>query len=193
MRLYGGRVTQASSNDQPLKVLFVCTANICRSAYAAVRAQQLLAADAPVTVGSAGTHGWVDHPMDAPMAAQARARGADPDAFRSRRLTGALVADADLLLTAESRHRDFVLDEWPAAVRRTFTLQQFAEIADAAPPLDARALLAEAHRTRRPARASGDVPDPYGRGPEAAATTAAQLDALLAVILPRLAAHLRGP
>nr|NLI50183.1 hypothetical protein [Propionibacterium sp.] len=84
-------MTQArpSSDPQPLNVLFVCTANICRSAYATVRARQLLGADAPVTVGSAGTHGWVDHPMDAPMAAEARARGADPDAFRSRRLTGA--------------------------------------------------------------------------------------------------------
>ena len=68
-----------------------------------------------------------------------------------------LVADADLLLTAETRHRENVLEEWPAAVRRTFTLQQFADLADASPDLDARALLAEAQRTRRPARASGDV------------------------------------
>lgn len=170
-------------------MLFVCTANICRSAYATVRAQHLLGADAPVLVGSAGTHGWVDHPMDAPMAAQARARGTDPDAFRSRRLTGAIVTDADLILTAETRHRDFVLEEWPAAVRRTFTLQQFADLADASPALDARALLAEARRLRRPAHRSGDVRDPYGRGPEAAAATAAQLEALLAVILPRLAAR----
>ena len=175
--------------SDPLRVLFVCTANICRSAYAGVRAAQLLGEGAPVVVGSAGTHGWVDHPMDAPMAAELRARGGVPDAFRSRRLTGALVADADLLLTAETRHRAFVLDEWPAAVRRTFTLQQFADLADAAPDLDARALVTEAARLRKPAKPSGDVLDPYGRGQEAAAACAGQLEALLAAIVPRLAAR----
>lgn len=171
----------------PLRVLFVCTANICRSAYATVRSEQLLGADAPVRVSSAGTHGWVDHPMDPPMAAEVRSRHGDPSRFRSRRLTPEIIREADLILTAESLHRDFILDEWPGVFRRTFTLQQFADLAAAAPGLDPRGLLAEAHRRRRPTHASGDVPDPYGRGAEAAAQCATHLDRLLAGILPRLA------
>ena len=40
-----------------------------------------------LSVGSAGVQGWVDKAMDAPMAAELTARGGDPSAFRSRRLT----------------------------------------------------------------------------------------------------------
>ena len=48
-------------------VLYVCTANICRSAYAHVLTGHH---DVPgLAVSSAGTHGWVDHPMDDAMAA----------------------------------------------------------------------------------------------------------------------------
>lgn len=172
---------------EPLRVLFVCTANICRSAYATVRSEQLLGTDAPVRVSSAGTHGWVDQPMDPPMAAEVHARHGDPSGFRSRRLTPEIIRDADVILAAGSQHRDFILDEWPEVFRRTFTLQQFADLAAAAPDLDPRGLLAEAHRLRKPTHPSDDVPDPYGRGAKAAAQCATHLDRLLAGILPRLA------
>jgi protein-tyrosine-phosphatase len=172
----------------PLRVLFVCTANICRSAYASVRAAQLLGEDSSVEVSSAGTHGWVDRPIDPPMAAELRARGADPSCFRSRRLTAEIVRDADLILTAETAHRDFIIDEWPAAFQRTFTLQQFADaVTDAALNLDPRTLVAGAARLRQAAQPSGNVPDPFGRGMEASAACAAHVDALLEVILQGLA------
>lgn len=170
---------------EPLRVLFVCTANICRSAYASVRAAQLLGEGSSVEVSSAGTYGWADHPMDPPMAAELRARGADPSAFRSRRLTREMVREADLILTAEVAHRAFILEEWPDAVRRTFTMQQFADLAAASAGLDVRDLLAETAGRRTTARRSGDVPDPYGGGPQAAAASAARLEVLLAAILPR--------
>lgn len=63
------------------------------------------------------------------MATELRARGADPSGFRSRRLTAEILRDTDLILTAETTHRDFIIDEWPAVFRRTFTLAQFADIA----------------------------------------------------------------
>ena len=53
-----------------VNLLFVCTANICRSAYAQLMTEHLLAGRAGVQVSSAGTHGFRDHPMDPPMAAQ---------------------------------------------------------------------------------------------------------------------------
>jgi len=167
------------TEPSPLRVLFVCTANICRSAYAEVRSRQLLGEGWGIEVSSAGTHGWVDHPMDAYMAAELRARGADPSGFRSRRLTAQIVKDADLILTMEVKHRDFILDEWPGAFKKTYTLHQFADIASAAPDLDMRRLIAEAPRLRKAPGASGDVPDPYGRGADAATACAMQLDALL--------------
>ena len=170
----------------PLRVLFVCTANICRSAYASVRATQLLGDQCGVRVSSAGIFGWRDAPMDEPMAAEARVRGADPSGFRSRRLTVAMVEEADLILTADRGQRDFIVDEWPWAFRRTFTLTQFVEVLALTPDLGARELLAEAAQLRRPARPSGDVLDPYRRGPEAAGGCAARLDGLLTELAPRL-------
>jgi len=56
--------------------------------------------------------------MDAPIAAELRARGADPSSIRSRQLTAEILRDADLILTAETTHRNFILDEWQAAFRR---------------------------------------------------------------------------
>ncbi len=52
----------------PLKVLFVCTANICRSPFMELVARQLAGPDAAVEFSSAGTHGFRDHPMDDVMA-----------------------------------------------------------------------------------------------------------------------------
>lgn len=167
------------------RVLFVCTANICRSAYAELRtAHQGVAG---LEVGSAGTHGWADAPMDPPMARQLEARGVDASAFRSRRLTRALVDEADVVLTATAAHRTFVLQERPAAVGRTFSLGQLAAALDSvADDLTGRDLLVAARRARATAVSDDDVADPYGRGPAAAAAAAQHLDALLDRVLPRL-------
>lgn len=167
------------------RILYVCTANICRSAYAEVRTTQL-GIDGLV-VGSAGTHGFVDHPMDSHMAAELERRGADPTGFRSRRLTRSLLDDADVVLTATAEHRAFVLQEQPVAIRRTFSLGQLAAALDEVPPdVAGTALLAAARKARATAVADDDVADPYGRGPEAAARAAEHLDALLDRVLPRL-------
>ena len=56
------------------RLLFVCTANICRSAYAEVRARQMLGLDAGWAFFSAGVPGTVGREMDPPMVAQAVAR-----------------------------------------------------------------------------------------------------------------------
>lgn len=167
------------------RILYVCTANICRSAYAEVRTAQL-GVDG-VVAGSAGTHGWVDQPMDDHMAAELDRRGADPGAFRSRRLTRALVDEADVVLTATAAHRTFVLQEQPVAIRRTFSLGQLAAAIDELPAdLAGTDLLAAARKIRATAVADDDVADPYGRGPEAAARAAQHLDDLLDRLLPRL-------
>lgn len=171
----------------PIRVLFVCTANICRSAYAEIRARHLLGGDPSAEVASAGVHGFPDHPLEEEMAAQLASRGVDGSAFRSRRLTLAMVDEADLVLTAEVRHRSFILDDRPAAFRKVFTLGQLdSVVATLSPELVGRDLLAGAAAALRPARAEDDVPDPYRRGPEAASAAAEHLDRLLAPLVQRL-------
>lgn len=174
----------------PVRVLFVCTANICRSAYAEVLARHLLEGDPTVEVASAGTLGWTDQPMDAEMAALLAERSVDPAGHRSRRLTPAMVDAADLVLTAEVAHRTWVLEQRPAAFRRVLTLGQLAATAeDLDADLRGRELLEAAGRALRPAVPEDDVPDPYRRGRAAAEAAAQRIEALLERFLHRLSSR----
>ena len=104
------------ANPTPLHVLFVCTANICRSPFMELTARHLAGPDATVVFSSAGTHGFREHPMDAVMADTLEPRGIATDTFLSRPLTATMVHEADLVLTAEGTHRTFILDDHPHAV-----------------------------------------------------------------------------
>jgi sulfate adenylyltransferase len=167
----------------------VCTANICRSPYLELRARQLLGADSGVEVASAGTEGFDAAPVAETMEAEFARWGTETAVFRSRRATGELVDQADLVLTAEAAHRARLLEERPGAFRKVFTLGQFVASARAADPaLRGRDLIAALASRRVPASPDHDIADPYRRGPEAAAKAAAQMEDLLAVVVDRLRA-----
>jgi sulfate adenylyltransferase len=173
--------------DDPIRVLFVCTANICRSPYLELRARQLLGDDSGVEVSSAGTRGFDQEPVSDTMEAEFARHGTETGAFRSRPLTGDLIDGADLILTAESEHRTRLLEDRPAAFRRSFTLGQFVASARAADPgLRGRELIEALASRRLPAAPEHEIADPYRRGSEAAARAAAQMEDLLAVALDRL-------
>ena len=180
----------ATPDEPPLKVLFVCTANICRSPYMELLARRMaddIGHGARVTFASAGTHGFREHPMDAVMATTLIARGVEHEQFRSQRLTSQLIADADLVLTAEGTHRQFILDDHPGDFRKVFTLGQFAEsVRSLHTDLTGRQLLAAAGLKRGGASERLDVSDPYRRGPEAAAATAERVEEMLRVVVPAL-------
>jgi len=168
-----------------VKVLFVCTANICRSPSAEALAGA--AGPADIEFASAGTHARDGEPINPDMVA-VLPPDLDTSAFRSRRLTTALLEDADLVITMEAAHRTFVLDDHPAMFRKVFTLGQLAKAVEQAPEgLDREALLAHLGATRRNADPALDVPDPYRRGAEAASGCVARLEELLHVVLPALA------
>jgi protein-tyrosine-phosphatase len=167
-----------------VKVLFVCTANICRSPSAELLARATGPAD--VTFSSAGTHGSYGGQIT-PEMVDALPPELDTSGFRSRRLTTAILEDADLVVTMEAAHRTFILDDHPAMFRKVFTLGQLAKgIEDAPAGLDREALLAHLGATRRNADPALDVADPYRRGPEAASGCVALLEELLRTVLPAL-------
>lgn len=173
--------------SKPFAVLFVCTANICRSAYAEVRAKALLSAGSRITIASAGTHGHTGEGIDAEMGLRARERGIDASSFVARRVDAALVEAADLILTADSGHRRFLLEEWPWTFRKAFTLGQFADGVSIAPKrLRPDALVDHIREARPAANPANDIADPYRRGPEAAHAAAEQIDRYLHLVLPRL-------
>lgn len=171
---------------EPITVLYVCTANICRSLYADGRTRQILAGADDLVVASAGTHGFVDQPLDTDMRDQLELRGEVPQ-LSSQRLTAALVSSADVVLTATAAHRAFVLDEWPFAATRTFTMSQFAEaLGQVGEDVPVGEVVRAAYRARGPARSSGDITDPYRRGRVVSAEVASRLDEIVSRIVPRL-------
>lgn len=174
-----------AARDDSFSLLLVCTGNICRSPVA----ERLLAVEfeAGVTVSSAGTHALVGEPISAPMVALIQAVGADSQHFHARRLTEQMPRSADLVLAMTRGHRAAVVEVWPAAVRRTFTLLEFARLlaevnaADLPDGSDANRLraaipLAAAQRGRlRLAAADFDIADPYRRSDAHYAAAFAQI------------------
>ena len=171
--------------SEPLRVVFVCTANICRSPFLEVSARALAGEGSRVEFSSAGTHGYDAQPMNPEMVATLA--GATADDFASRRLTAAILQEADLVLTAEATHRSFILEEFPQHLRKVFTVGQFAAAVEEHPDLRGRELVAAVGARRTAARREHDIADPYRRGESAAATAADTMSRMLGVIVPRLA------
>ena len=126
-------------------------------------------------VASAGVQGWDRQPMDAMAAMELMRFGHSPGKFTSHAIDSYLVDSADLILTATKGHRSEVLAMNPRALRRTFTLVEFAalcEKVDGAYPTD---LVAEAARQRSLAPVDIDIRDPFRRSPEIHRQTADQI------------------
>ncbi|MER7334438.1 MULTISPECIES: low molecular weight phosphatase family protein [unclassified Micromonospora] len=117
------------------RVLFVCHANLCRSPMAEYLARRLLTGQ-PVVVSSAGTDAVDGLPMHPYAAEVATWAGGDPTGFRSRRLRAEHLVGATLVLAATRRQRSVCTALVPAALHRTFTLRQFARLAEAADAAD---------------------------------------------------------
>lgn len=185
-----------STDERPFTVLFVCTANMCRSPLAeylfrdGVR-QRLDATAGSVEVGSAGTRcrdGEEMHPL---AVAELRRRGIEAAGFQSRRLTAATIDAADLVLTAERAHLTDVLGHRPSASRRSFAVREFdwllndvsgGELLGDQLPSRGYALVDAAAERRGIEMApweTFDVPDPIGLPPRAYEDCAALIDTAL--------------
>ncbi|WP_175477551.1 low molecular weight phosphatase family protein [Curtobacterium sp. MCBA15_008] len=183
-----------------MRVLFVCSGNICRSPLGAQVLTARLGRDASAfTVESAGTIAQDGAPMDGPAAVQSIRLGGDPSAHRSRYLTAGVAASADLVLTAERSHRAAVVSLAPRAVQRAFTIKQFARVLDALEPSDLDGVSTATELVDRVARLRGTVPppsdptdddvdDPYRRSAATHERVADEIDAALAVIADALRA-----
>lgn len=78
---------------------------------------------------SAGTGGWhVGEPMNPPAAGELRRRGVGEADFRARKLLGAHVDTADLILTATAEQLRYVVGLRPDARHRTFVLGEFGRL-----------------------------------------------------------------
>lgn len=118
-----------SREEDPMKVLFVCTGNICRSPMGELMFPLFFHDDSIVT-DSAGVQGLVDSPIDPSSARLMRADGIDPSAFRSKRLTPQLAMGSDLILCFTEHQRAKIVELAPRIRSHTFLLTDFADLCD---------------------------------------------------------------
>jgi len=152
------------------RILLVCTGNICRSPLAAALLSKALDDRelGGVQVSSAGTGAWDGAPASEGAYLVALERGLDLSSHRARLLTRELVEDSDLILTMARHHRARV-DEL-GGDGRVFVLGEFAG------------------RTG----ADAEVSDPFGGDLEVYRETCAELEALIAAAVERLAREAAG-
>jgi len=153
-----------------VKVLFVCTANICRSPMVAAWFAKRAAASGlgHVAVDSAGLLGLEGRPAAPEVVSLLRPLGCDLVSHRSRGVRPSDLASSDLVVAMELRHLE--------------------ELHARDPELEARALLLRAfEHGPEPSRGAPDLDDPIG-GPPAA--YAAAFDKVRACV-EGLVLHLR--
>jgi protein-tyrosine phosphatase len=128
---------------RPVRILFVCMGNICRSPMAEAVFRSLAQRDWPdlaVEADSAGTHDYhVGHAPDARAQRVARAHGIDMSALRARQLQVEDFDRFDLIPAMDLQNRTDALKLAPRKRRHRLRL-----LLDYAPQL-----------------AVGEVPDPY--------------------------------
>lgn len=169
--------TEEEAAPTEFKVCFVCTGNVCRSPLAMGYLNDITG-DIPVRAESGGTGANPEVEVPQEILDIASSRGFDLSAHRPRAITVDGINEADLVLTATTEQRSEVLSATPRALKKTFTLKEFARLAELVEwePVDSfssaenlvqkcSAFVAEASSRRsqvgRDAEADLDIVDPY--------------------------------
>ena len=176
-------------------ILTVCTGNICRSPLAEQLLRAGLGSLSGVRVRSAGSGALVGEAMtEQAQALSRRFSGEGSDVHLARQLSKEELRSADLVLGATREHRRAAVELLPRASRHTFTIREFARLADALDEADLRELaaapsdpgerlrlLVELAATKRGIAVppeepeNDDIIDPYLRSDEVYEESAAQL------------------
>jgi protein-tyrosine phosphatase len=158
--------------SRPVRVLFVCLGNICRSPLAeGVFRDKVRAAGLSdrIEIDSAGTGGWhVGEPPDRRMIATARGHGVDLSAQRARQFADTDLADFDHILAMDKSnlHDILYLDEGQDFGQRVTLFRQWD-----------------------PEPGTYEVPDPYYGGPEGFEEVYRMVDRTAENLLQGLVAH----
>lgn len=121
---------------QPYRLLFVCTANICRSPMAEGFARHYGASRTwPVEVRSGGIMGLVGHPAD-PLAVRVMGEaGVDISSHKSGPVEQDLADWADHILVMEMRHASHLRRRFPQADGKILMLGNFGGMVEVPDPI----------------------------------------------------------
>ena len=116
-----------------MKILFVCTGNICRSPMAAQMLEQMLEREGVAQafdIDSAGTGALEGFPLDSQAKAALERMGFEGRAHSAKQLTRELIESANLVLTSTQEQRAEVVELLVRANRFSFTLKEFGHLAE---------------------------------------------------------------
>src|SRR5688500_18521676 len=124
--------SQHVESPSPVRILTVCTGNVCRSPVAERLLQAGLDQVLPggFEVRSAGTRALVGDPVQPLSADIIYMFGGTAAGIAARQLTGKILRPADLVLTMSSSHRGEVLQLDASLLKRTFTIRELARMLD---------------------------------------------------------------
>lgn len=172
-----------------VKVLMVCTGNLCRSPMAegvfrdAVRRRRC-----DIEVASTGTWAYWGDPATPEAVEVLRARGIDLSSHRSRGLDPNELKEADLIVGMTSVHRREILKVAPEVEGKLILLKELVEVAlEGALPDASEARLERLLGARRPEwRRALDLDDPMGKPIGAYERTVAHIEVGVEVLAEAL-------
>ncbi|MDO9528569.1 MAG: low molecular weight protein arginine phosphatase [Syntrophales bacterium] len=112
-----------------MKILFVCTGNICRSFMAERILKKKLTENncSNIEVSSAGVYSIEGVPGDPRAVKILTENGFNGYGHKSKLLTDEMVADADKIIVMENTHKKMIIDKYPDAEGKIFLLKSFSE------------------------------------------------------------------
>jgi protein-tyrosine-phosphatase len=111
-----------------MNILFVCTANICRSAMGAAILKKIVSDNAlqqSIRVDSAGTEALVESPPEETTMLVCKNHGIDISMHRGQQVTNAMVHDASIILCMAEPHRRIIRGIFPEWERKILLLKEF--------------------------------------------------------------------